>query len=309
MVLVTLLWSMAGVVTRHLDSADSFEVTFWRSTFNALALAIALTIIRGPALWRGLLHAPLVVWLSGICWAIMFTAFMMAITLTTVANVLIILALGPLITALFARFLLGHRLPTATWLAIISAVLGIAWMFGHQGDATFSLTGILVALAVPLASAVNFTTLQHVGLQHGRVILPNGKPVQDMLPTVLIGAILSALATLPFSWPFQASVHDLGLLSFLGIFQLALPCLLLVRLSRELPAPEISLLNQLEVIFGVTWAWLWAGEQLSANTISGGSLVLGALIANELARIYRLRRAKQRLLPSAASPEIRGHHT
>src|SRR5262245_50692246 len=42
MVLVTLLWSIAGVVTRHLDSARSFEVTFWRSLFNAIALAIAL---------------------------------------------------------------------------------------------------------------------------------------------------------------------------------------------------------------------------------------------------------------------------
>jgi hypothetical protein len=38
MVLVTLLWSIAGVVTRHLDAARSFEVTFWRSLFNALAL-------------------------------------------------------------------------------------------------------------------------------------------------------------------------------------------------------------------------------------------------------------------------------
>lgn len=31
MVLATLLWSIAGVVTRHLDSATSFEGTFWRA--------------------------------------------------------------------------------------------------------------------------------------------------------------------------------------------------------------------------------------------------------------------------------------
>ena len=36
MVLVTLLWSIAGVVTRHLEAARSFEVTFWRSLFTAL---------------------------------------------------------------------------------------------------------------------------------------------------------------------------------------------------------------------------------------------------------------------------------
>lgn len=49
MILVSLLWSVAGVVTRHLDSAPSFEVTFWRSTFNALALAVVLTSVRGAA--------------------------------------------------------------------------------------------------------------------------------------------------------------------------------------------------------------------------------------------------------------------
>lgn len=286
MILVALLWSTAGVVTRHLDSAPSFEVTFWRSAFNALALAVALTLIRGPGLWRRLLHSPRVIWISGICWACMFTAFMVAITLTTVANVLITLAVGPLITALFARLFLHHKLPPVTWLAIAVASMGIAWMFRQEGDVTLSLIGTLVALAVPLAAAVNFTILQHVGLNRSKSIATNAEPVQDMLPAVLIGATLSALVTLPLSWPFQASTHDLCLLSLLGVFQLALPCLLVVRLSRELPAPEISLLALLEVIFGVTWAWLWAGEQPSANTLSGGGLVLGALVANEFARIY-----------------------
>ena len=52
MVLITLMWSTAGVVTRHLEGARSFEVTFWRSAFNALALVIALLALRGPRLWR-----------------------------------------------------------------------------------------------------------------------------------------------------------------------------------------------------------------------------------------------------------------
>ncbi len=293
MILAALLWSIAGVVTRHLDSAPSFEVTFWRSAFNALALAVALTFIRGPGLWRRLLHSPKVIWISGICWAIMFTAFMVAITLTTVANVLITLAVGPLITALFARLFLHHRLPLATWLAIGVAGLGIAWMFRQEGDQTLSLIGTLVALAVPLAAAVNFTILQQVGLNRDKVKSADNR---DMLPAVLIGAILSALATLPLSLPFQASAHDLTLLSLLGIFQLAIPCLLVVRLTRELPAPEISLLSLLEVIFGVAWVWLWAGEHPSANTLAGGTLVLGALIANELARISRGYKARQKMM-------------
>ncbi len=297
---------MAGVITRHLDSAASFEITFWRSAFSSLSLAVILSVMRGLVFWRRLLHAPRVIWISGVCWSIMFTAFMMAITLTTVANALIMLALGPLITALFARFLLNHRLPVITWLAIALAGVGIASMFMHEGDETFSMVGSLVALAVPLAGAVNFTLLQHVGLGKMRKPAISGdQPVQDMLQAVLIGAVLSALSTLPLSLPIRASVHDIGLLSLLGVFQLSIPCLLVVRLSRELPAPEISLLTQLEVVFGVTWAWLWAGEYLSVNTFIGGSLVLGALLANELARMLRDRRAKAARLNDLKPVELR----
>jgi drug/metabolite transporter (DMT)-like permease len=273
MVLVTLLWSIAGVVTRHLDSARSFEVTFWRSLFNALALAIALTALRGPALWPGLLRSSRVLWASGLCWAVMFTAFMVSLTLTTVANVLVTMAIGPMLTAIFSRVFLGRQLPLRTWLAIVAAGAGISWMFGAEAGNGASLLGSLVACAVPLAGAANWTLLQRAG--------ESGAQGPDMLPAVLLGALISAAVTLPLAWPLQASRHDLGLLALLGCVQLALPCLLVVRLSRQLPAPEIALLALLEVVFGVAWAWLWAGERLSANVLLGGALVLGALVANE----------------------------
>lgn len=283
MVLVTLLWSTAGVVSRHLEAAQSFEVTFWRSGFNAVGLAVALSVLRGPALWRGLLRSPRAVWVSGACWAVMFTAFMVALTMTRVANVLVTMAIGPLVTALFARLFLHHRLPPRTWVAIAVAGAGIAWMFGHEVQAADarSLLGMAVALAVPLAAAINFTVLQHIS--HGEVAGES----QDMLPAVLIGALLSALFTLPLAWPLQASLHDLVLLAGLGVFQLALPCLLVVGLTRVLPAPEIALLGLLEVVFGVLWAWVGAGEAPGPTALTGGALVLGALVGNELIALRR----------------------
>ena len=88
MVVATLLWSMAGVVTRRLDSAGGFEATFWRSLFNASALLVLLARLRGvAALKKSLLSADATLWLSSGCWAVMFTAFMVAITMTRVANV------------------------------------------------------------------------------------------------------------------------------------------------------------------------------------------------------------------------------
>ena len=274
MVAAALMWSIAGVVSRFLESAARFEVTFWRSAFTVLALVLLLGFMRGPGpLWQSLRQGGRALWLSGACWGVMFTAFMVALTLTTVANVLVTLSIGPLFTALTSRLVLGHRLPTRTWAAIALAGAGIAWMYGHEvsaGDPRH-VAGMLVALCVPVAAAVNWTLLQHL----------KGREGADMLPAVLLGALLSSAITLPLALPFAATARDVSLLALLGVVQLAIPCLMAVAVARLLPGPEISLLALLEVIFGVAWAWLGAGEAPSSAVISGGLLVLTALAGNE----------------------------
>ena len=278
MVGVTLLWSIAGVVTRQLEAARGFEITFWRSAANAVALVLILSAIDGPrALLRRLRRGGRAFWVSSVCWAVMYTAFMVALSLTTVANVLITMALAPLFTAVAARLFLGHRLAARTWAAIVVAGIGIAWMYGREvgGSEARHLLGTLVALGVPIAAAVNWTLLQH--LRHGDA---QGN-ADDMLPAVLAGALLSAAVTLPLALPLSASAHDIGLLSLLGVVQLAIPCLLAMRAARVLEAPQISLLALLEVVFGVLWAWLGAGEAPSVHVLGGGALVLMAWVANE----------------------------
>ena len=278
MVAVTLMWATAGVVTRHLAQAHSFEITFWRSLFTMLALLVILPLWRGRAVFSQIRSGGRELWISGVCWTVMFTAFMVALTLASTASVLVTMSLGPLLTALAARIFIGHRLPARTWLAIVVAGLGIAWMYGTQlmqgGDtAGGSLLGTLVALCVPLAGATNWTVVQHAQAK-GRDI--------DLVPAVLIGAAFSTLATLPFSLPFKATAHDLGLLAFLGVFQLAIPCVLSVLCARVLKAPEVALLALLEVIFGIALAWLGAGEEPASSVLTGGALVIGALVFNEL---------------------------
>ena len=274
MIVVTLMWSIAGVVTRHLEAARSFEVTFWRSAFTVLALAILLPWLRGPqTLVRSLREGGRTLWLSGVCWCVMFTAFMVAIMLTTVANVLVTMSIAPLLTALIARVALGHRLAARTWAAIVVAGIGIAWMYAREVSAADPrhLIGTLVAIGVPVAAAVNWALIQHTR-QRANV---------DLLPAVLIGAAMSAAITLPLSTPFAASAHDLGLLALLGVVQLAVPCLMSVAAARHLSAPEASLLALLEVVFGVAWAWWGAGEAPAMHVLGGGALVLVALAGNE----------------------------
>ena len=283
MIAVTLMWSIAGVVTRHLEAARSFEVTFWRSAFTVLTLAVLLPALRGrQALARSLREGGRTLWISGLCWSVMFTAFMVALMMTTVANVLVTMAISPLLTALVARFFLGHRLATRTWAAIAVAGIGIAWMYAREvsGASAQHVLGTAVALAVPIAAAVNWTVIQHNRSTAGI----------DLLPAVLIGAVISTIVTLPLALPFAASLHDLGLLALLGVVQLSIPCLIAVSVARHLSAPEASLLALLEVVFGVAWAWLGANEAPAAHVLGGGALVLTALAANEAAALRQSKR-------------------
>ena len=269
-----MMWSIAGVVTRHLEHAKSFEVTFWRSFFTLVSLLVILPLIHGKALIQKIRQGGSAFWISGVCWSVMFTAFMMALTMTSVANVLITMSVGPMFTALMAHFFIGHRLATRTWFAIILAGFGIAYMYAAQlnlGDSA-QMAGMLVALGVPLAGAANWTIVQH---SHAK-----GHDV-DLVPSVLVGAFISSLVTLPLALPFQASLHDVGLLAMLGLVQLAIPCTLSVVCARYLAAPEIALLALLEIIFGIALAWLGANEIPGSSVLLGGGLVIGALFINE----------------------------
>ena len=271
MVLVTFLWGTAGVVTRHLEQAQAFEITFWRSFFTLVSLLVILPVWQGRGIWRRMRHEGAVLWASGACWATMFTAFMLGLALTSVANVLITLAAGPLFTALVSRLFFGQRLAARTWGAIAVAGLGIAWMFGQQlGEGSW--LGTVVALGAPLGGAFNWNLVRR-SQQAGREV--------DLVPAVLVGALLSSAVTLPLAWPFQASAHDVTLLAGLGLGQLAIPCVLAVICARSLSPPEMSLLALLEVLFGILLAWLGANEVPQPYVLEGGVLVLGALIVNE----------------------------
>ena len=267
MVAAPVLWSTAGVVTRHVQGGTPFEMVFWRSLF-AFGCAAALLLAGGR--WFALTRPVLV---SGAMWAVMFTAFMLALAFTSTANTLVVMSVSPLLTALLARAFLAEPVAPRTWLAVGAAAVGIAGMFasdlGVHGRRDY--LGMAIAALVPVASAVNVVTLRAAAAS------------VDLRPAVMLGAAISCLVAAPLATPFHATPHDIALLGFLGVFQLGLPCLLLVIASRRLLAPEIALLGLLEVLLGPLWAWLGAGERPSAGTLLGGAVVLGALALNELA--------------------------
>jgi drug/metabolite transporter (DMT)-like permease len=262
MVAAPVLWSTAGVVTRHIEHAQPFEQVLWRSLFAFVFIAVVLMLQKSNPVravriagWPGLV--------SGVMWAVMFTAFLFALSLTTTANTLVVMSVSPLLTAVFARLTLSDPVPLRTWIAAAAGAAGIAWMFGVSVEDPRHVIGMLVALVIPIAAAANVVTLRAASAR------------LDLVPAVMLGGALSCLIAAPFAAPFSASARDLLLLAFLGFFQLALPCMLL----------EIALLGLLEVVLGPLWAWLGAGETPARATLLGGAIVLAALIANELAAL------------------------
>lgn len=175
---------------------------------------------------------------------------------------------------------LRQKIVLRTWLAIVVAFAGMLGMFasGVSEVGARELSGMLIALGVPLAASINVIIMKKAG--HG----------VDLIPAVLLGGVISALLMLPFILPVQASLHDIGLLAVLGFFQLGFPCMLMVVAAKSLSAPEISLLALLEVLLGPIWAWLGAGEVPTNTTLLGGAVVLGALVFNEIAAMRETRR-------------------
>jgi drug/metabolite transporter (DMT)-like permease len=168
-----------------------------------------------------------------------------------------------------------------TWLAVVLAGVGIAYMYGFQlwlaltdntVDSSRLMVGTLMALCVPMAGAVNWTVVQRAQSQ-GQFI--------DLVPAVMVGAALSALLTLPWALPWTASASDVWWLALLGLGQLAVPCSLAVVCARVLQAPEMSLLALLEIIFGILLAWWLANEVPNTAVMVGGGVVMLALVLNE----------------------------
>jgi drug/metabolite transporter (DMT)-like permease len=268
MIAAPVLWSSAGVVTRHIQTAEPVEQVFWRSLFAFLFVFVVL-LFQKQNPWTAVRSAGLPGFVSGLMWATMFTAFLFALSLTTTANALVMQSVSPLLTALFASMFLKDPVPLRTWLAAGAAAIGIAWMFASQVEGGH-LLGMAVAFLIPVAAAINV------------VVLRAGAARLDLVPAVMLGGALSCLIALPFALPFSATGRDIVLLAFLGFFQLGLPCMFLVLASRALTAPEIALLGLLEVVLGPLWVWLGAGEEPGPATLLGGMVVLAALVANEI---------------------------
>ncbi|MEZ5775833.1 MAG: DMT family transporter [Hyphomicrobiaceae bacterium] len=202
-----LLWSTGGLIVRSLEATDSLTTVFWRSATAFVFLVIFL-------IWRDGRNAPRLFFGMGasgiavaLCYAAASAALIVALNLTSVANVLVILASAPLFSALLARVVLGERISPVSWLAILATLGGIAFMVWDALD-TGGMAGNLVALVIVFAQAIAV------------VVIRRSRGVR-MTPAMCLATLIAALAVLPFlSAPLVTTPHDMVLLTLFGAGQL-----------------------------------------------------------------------------------------
>ena len=271
-----LCWSTGGILVRSTEISNGWEIVFWRSLFMVLALGVILTAWYRGAVVRKFLAVGIWGVVTGAFLALTFFFFILALTLTTVANTLVTMSIMPFVAALLGWIALKEPIAGRTWVAMAGAAAGLVLMFADslRGDGAL---GMFVALGVPLAFAANLIVVRH----HASEV--------DMVPTVAIAGIISALAALPGALPFSASLHDVAILALMGTVQLGIGCMLMTLATRDLSAAEVGLLALLETTLGPIWVWIGVGERPTDVALIGGLFVVGALGLNGMLGLFQER--------------------
>jgi drug/metabolite transporter (DMT)-like permease len=260
--LAAVAWSTAGVLQRRLSLDISTQVA-GRAVFAALALLAYVAVSE-----RGrVLQACRSVGLAGVgfalCLAVASGAFIAALNHTTVARVLFIQAISPVLAALLARLLLGEPITRRTGTALAVALAGVALMLGAPGGGSALGDGLALLMAFAFALAL---------------VITRHRADVSMAPATCLSQIMLLLAFAPFATPADVGGDDLLALGALGSGQIGLGLALLTVGARLIPAAQVGLITLLEVVLGPLWVWMAYRERPGTATLLGGAIVVAAIV-------------------------------
>jgi len=262
------VWSFGGAIARFLSVTDSWTIIFWRSVCAAvflLGFMFKRDGVRGTAtLFRDMGWAGIGV---GLCFATASTAFIVALSHTTVANILLMQAGSPLFAALLMFLLFRERVGANTWVAIGAVMVGVTVMVSDSLDGTVSPLGdglaVLIALAFALAT-----------------VLTRRNAHVRMMPAVCLGTLITLVVGFVFAGSLRVSAADAAWLFVFGALNLALGMMFFVTGVRLLPAAVAALISTAEPVLGPVWVWLVHGEVPVGRTLVGGAIVIAALLTH-----------------------------
>jgi len=259
--LAAVAWSSAGVLQREL-SVDLATQLAGRAVFAVLALLAYVAVAEQGSVLRafhaigraGLAVAALMAVASG--------AFIVALNYASVANVLFMQALAPILAAALGT-VLGEPVPARTWTAMTIALVGVGLMVGGPGGHPHALgEGMALLMAISFA---------------GTLVITRRRRDVSMAPATCLSQVAVLCAAAPFAAPVGAGAGDVLLLAALGVGQIGLGLIFLTIGARLIPAAEVALITLLEIVLGPLWVWLVQSEQPGAATLAGGAIVLGAV--------------------------------
>jgi drug/metabolite transporter (DMT)-like permease len=260
--LAALAWSSAGVLQRDLSVGVATQVA-GRAAFAALALFAYVAVAeRGRVVraWRSAGWAGIG---FGVCLAVASGCFIVALNHTTVAHVLFIQAIAPVLAALLARGFLGEPVPVRTTVAMAIALAGVGIMVGGPGGG--DLTGDGLSLLMALSFAVS-------------IVLSRHRRDVSMAPATCLAQVFLVVAFLPLADLGALTGDDVVALGALGAGQIGLGLAFLTIGARLIPAAQVALISLLEVVLGPLWVWLSIGEEPTTATLAGGAVVVAAVV-------------------------------
>ena len=256
--------SWGGYIVKSFEDASVWQILFLRSFFFLFALIIFLIFTYKKNTFRIIKESGLPAVLGGLVMSLSFIAFVVAMSTTTVANVVFIISTQSMFLAIFGYFYLKEKISLIGFISITLAMSGIIIMIGDSLS-TGSFLGNLVALAIP----INFSILVMIIRKNSNL---------DMVPAIFYSGIFSCIYGLFLSESFNFSNHDIYMGFLLGVPQLALGFICITIGSRTTASATIGLLMLSETLFGPIWVWLFLNEIPPLSVFIGGAVIVLALI-------------------------------
>ena len=261
------LFSTGGAAVKAC-SITGWQVASLRSGIAAATLLLLLPSARKGWSWR--------TWLVGFAYAATMITFVIGNKLTTAANTVFLQSAAPLYILILGPLLLHEpiRRRQLWFLAALAIGMGLILAGGQPASATAPdpFLGNVVGLAAGIFWALTIIGLRWLGReQHDEAA------GSSAAPAVACGNIIACLVTLPAALPIPgAKPSDLAIVAFLGIFQVAVAYMFLIRGVRRVGALEASLLILLEPVLSPVWAWLVHGEKPASLALLGGAVIVVA---------------------------------
>ncbi len=258
-VAAAILWSSGGIGIKALADTP-LKVSFYRSLFAAIALLVLFgRQVWGRRQWKSTGVFAMAIVSYGAC----LTTFVVATKWTTAANAIFLQYAGVVWVLIFSPLVTREQMRLRDAIAIAVAMTGMALFFVGRFESR-GMAGNVMALI----SSVFFAAL----------ILALRRENHAAQSAITWGNIAVAVALVPFiRHDLTLTRKSLGILLFLGLFQIALPYVLFVRGLKYVTATQASLTGMLEPIANPVWVFLFLGERPSAFAIGGAAVVLSAI--------------------------------